>query len=135
MFKKDKKNLSTFEYKTWIKPIHVEQNSNLFTIYCNNEYFKKHIKSKYGNLILATIQECYGSNDLNIEYSNKKFSGEKITEVITAGPQANFFSTSSVEIKDESEEAKVVQESKTSKNLLLKTFLHHKSYLVLMKLC
>lgn len=38
--KKIKKNLSTFEYKTWIKPIHVEQNSNLFTIYCNNEYFK-----------------------------------------------------------------------------------------------
>ncbi|MDE4969596.1 DnaA N-terminal domain-containing protein, partial [Francisella tularensis] len=61
--KKIKKNLSTFEYKTWLKPIHVEQNSNLFTVYCNNEYFNKHIKSKYGNLILSTIQECHG-NDL-----------------------------------------------------------------------
>ncbi|MFV9964970.1 MAG: chromosomal replication initiator protein DnaA [Francisella endosymbiont of Hyalomma asiaticum] len=119
--KKIRKNLSTFEYKTWIKPIHVEQNSNLFTIYCNNEYFKKHIKSKYGNIILATIQECHG-NYLIIEYSNKKFSGEKITEVITAGPQANFFSTSSVEIKDESEEGKVVQESKTSKKSTTKNF-------------
>ncbi|MDE4990381.1 chromosomal replication initiator protein DnaA, partial [Francisella tularensis subsp. holarctica] len=85
--KKIKKNLSTFEYKTWIKPNHVEQNSNLFTVYCNNEYFKKHIKSNYGNLILSTIQECHG-NDLIIEYANKKFSGEKITEVITAVPQA-----------------------------------------------
>ncbi|MDE5018647.1 chromosomal replication initiator protein DnaA, partial [Francisella tularensis subsp. holarctica] len=79
-----------------------------------NEYFKKHIKSKYGNLILSTLQECHG-NDLIIEYSNKKFSGENITEVITAGPQANFFSTTSVEIKDESEDTQVVQEPKISK--------------------
>lgn len=87
--KKIKKNLSTFEYKTWIKPIHVEQNSNLFTIYCNNEYFKKHIKSKYGYLISSTIEEFH-NGDLLIEYSNKKFSGEKASGVASVGPQANF---------------------------------------------
>ncbi|AIT09555.1 chromosomal replication initiation protein [Candidatus Francisella endociliophora] len=108
--KKIKKDLSTFEYKTWIKPIHVDQNRNLFTIFCNNEYFKKHIKSKYGTLILSTIQEFHG-NDLIIEYSNKKFSGQKSSEAISAGPQTNFFSKSSVEIKDEVED-KIIEEPK-----------------------
>ena len=104
--KKIKKSLSTFEYKTWIKPIYVDQNSNLFTIYCNNEYFKKHIKSKYGNLILSTIQEFHYS-DLVIEYSNKKFSGEKKLEAVSSGPQANFFNKTNIEVKDDDPEDQV----------------------------
>ncbi|ASG66981.1 chromosomal replication initiator protein DnaA [Francisella halioticida] len=109
--KKIKKNLSTFEYKTWIKPIYVDQNSNLFTIYCNNEYFKKHIKSKYGNIILSTIQEFHG-NDLIIEYSNKKFSSEKKLETVSAGPQTNFFNKTNIEVKDDSENLAEIKEPK-----------------------
>ncbi|MDE5007205.1 chromosomal replication initiator protein DnaA, partial [Francisella tularensis subsp. holarctica] len=48
--------------------------------------------------------------------------GEKITEVITSGPQANIFSTTSVEIKDESEDTKVEQEPKISKKSNSKEF-------------
>ena len=103
--KKIKKSLSSFEYKTWIKPIFVAQNANLFTVYCNNEYFKKHIKSKYGALILVTIQECHGS-DLVIEYTSKKYSGNTSNSDASAGPQVNFFNTTNVEIKDEFEEPK-----------------------------
>lgn len=112
--KKIKKELSTFEYKTWIKPIHVEQNSNLFTIYCNNEYFKKYIKSKYEYLILSAIQEFHG-NDLSIDYSNKKFSGENNKLAATAGPQTNFFSKSNIEIKDEIEDKKILEPKKNQK--------------------
>lgn len=115
--KKLKKSLSTFEYKTWIKPIHVEQNNYLFTIYCNNEYFKKHIKSKYGEIISSTIQEFH-DGDLLIEYSNKKFSGEKSPEVTSVGPQANFFNQKNVEIKDDSEETSLNQEPKKSQKKL-----------------
>ncbi|KEI35176.1 MULTISPECIES: chromosomal replication initiator protein DnaA [Allofrancisella] len=115
--KKLKKDLTTFEYKTWIKPITVVQNANLFTIYCNNEYFKKHIKAKYGNIIISTIQEHHG-NDLVVEYSNKKFSGDTSLEnTVSAGPQANFFSSSNVEIKDDIEEHTTViaEPTKTKK--------------------
>lgn len=104
--KKLKKSLSTFEYKTWIKPIFVEQKAQIFTVYCNNEYFKKHIKSKYGALILVTIQECHGSDVIVIEYSSKKYSGSTNNADISAGPQVNFFSSKSVEIKDDFEEPK-----------------------------
>ncbi|QLE79310.1 chromosomal replication initiator protein DnaA [Francisella sp. Scap27] len=105
--KKIKKSISTFEYKTWIKPIFVDQNANIFTVYCNNEYFKKHIKSKYGALFLVTIQECHG-DDLVIEYSSKKYVNNETSGKISTsvGPQTNFFSTSNVEIKDDSEEPK-----------------------------
>ena len=103
--KKIKKSLSTFEYKTWIKPIFVAQNANLFTVYCNNEYFKKHIKSKYGALILVTIQECHGS-DLVIEYTSKKYCSSTSNSDVSAGPQVNFLNTKNVEIKDDFEEPK-----------------------------
>ncbi len=109
--KKIKKSLSTFEYKTWIKPIFVEQNANLFTVYCNNKYLEKHIKAKYGALILVTIQEFHGS-DLLIEYTSKKYTGSTISTDVSVGPQVNFFNTTSVEIKDDFEELKVVPEPK-----------------------
>ena len=112
--KKIKKSLSTFEYKTWMKPIFVTQNANLFTVYCNNEYFKKHIKSKYGALILVTIQECHG-NDLVIEYTSKKYSGNNDDVFVSAGPQANFFNTTNVEIKDDDEPKLVVEPKKVTK--------------------
>lgn len=104
--KKIKKSLSTFEYKTWIKPIYVDQNSNLFTIYCNNEYFKKHIKSKYGYLILSTIQEFH-DGDLVVEYSNKKFSDENKLDAVSAGPQANFFNKTNIKVKDDDSEDQI----------------------------
>jgi len=103
--KKIKKDLTSFEYKTWIKPIFVVQNANLFKVYCNNEYFKKHIKSKYGALILVTIQEFHGS-DLVIEYTGDKHSGNATNSEVSAGPQTNFFNTTNVEIKDDFEESK-----------------------------
>ena len=100
--KKMKKNLTTFEYKTWMKPIDVVQKGNLFTIYCNNEYFKKHIKSKYGTAIVSEIQFHHG-NDLVVEYSNKKFARGADVGQVTSGPQKNFFKSTNVEIKDDSE--------------------------------
>lgn len=109
--KKIKKNLTSFEYKTWIKPIFVEQKANLFTVYCNNEYFKKHIKSKYGALILVAIQECHG-DDLVIEYTSKKYVANAENFDNSAGPQVNFFNAKNIEIKDDYEEPKVVSEPK-----------------------
>ncbi len=109
--KKIKKSLSTFEYKTWIKPICVVQNANLFTVYCNNKYLEKHIKAKYGALILVTVQEYHGS-DLLIEYSSKKYSGSTNSTDISVGPQVNFFSSTNVEIKDDFEEHNITPEPK-----------------------
>ncbi|MFC4892835.1 chromosomal replication initiator protein DnaA [Pseudofrancisella aestuarii] len=109
--KKLKKELSSFEYKTWIKPIYVDQKSNLFTVYCNNEYFKKHIKGKYGNLILSILEECH-DGDLVVEYSNKKFeSNNDNYSEITVGPQANFFNTKNVEVKDDTIEVEETPKS------------------------
>lgn len=111
--KKLKKELSSFEYKTWIKPIYVDQKSNLFTVYCNNEYFKKHIKGKYGSLIVSILEECH-NGDLVVEYSNKKFEANDINNdntKITVGPQANFFNTKSVEVKDDSVEIEELPKS------------------------
>ncbi len=109
-----KKDLSPFEYRTWIKPINVSQTGNLFTIYCNNEYFKKHIKSKYGSIILSCIKSNHGT-DLIIEYSNKKYSTESVsTSNITAGPQSNFFKKDNVEIKDDIEKVKPVAIKKSN---------------------
>lgn len=101
--KKIKKNVTIFDYKTWIKPINVVQNSNLFTIYCKNEYCKKHIKSKYGDIIVNAIKEFHGS-DLVVEYTCKTYQNENSNIEVTVGPQANFFNTSSVEIKDDADE-------------------------------
>ena len=109
--KKIKKSLSIFEYKTWIKPIFVVQSANLFTVYCNNEYFKKHVKSKYGALILVTIQENHG-RDLIIEYTSKKYSCDTDNSDVSVGPQVNFFNTTNVEIKDDCEEPKLAPEPK-----------------------
>jgi len=112
--KKIKKSLSPFEYKTWIKPIFVAQNANLFTVYCNNKYLEKHIKAKYGALILVTIQEYHGS-DLLIEYTSKKYSGSTGDAGISVGPQVNFFNSTSVEIKDDFEEPKTPEPKRQSK--------------------
>ena len=117
--KKIKKSLTSFEYKTWIKPICVAQNANLFTIYCNNKYLEKHIKAKYGALILITIQEFHGS-DLLIEYTSKKYCESTNSTDISVGPQVNFFNSTNVEIKDDFEEPKAIFEPKKqikSKNL------------------
>lgn len=112
--KKIKKSLSPFEYKTWIKPIFVAQNANLFTVYCNNKYLEKHIKAKYGALILVTIQEYHGS-DLLIEYTSKKYSGSTGDAGISVGPQVSFFNSTSVEIKDDFEEPKTSEPKRQSK--------------------
>jgi len=111
-----RKDLTSFEYKTWIKPIHVDQKRHLFTVYCNNEYFKKYIKTKYGNIIESNIANMHGDDSI-IEYSSKKFSEDNVSKEVTVGPQTNFFKSKNVEIKDEDD---FIQEDKSKKTKLKK---------------
>ena len=98
-----KKTLSEQEYKTWIKPLIVDDQGKLCTIYAPNHFFLDWVKSRYS----AKITECIereSESEVIIDFLVKsKTNGNLITQTNskkvnakqikpTAGPQLEMFS-------------------------------------------
>ena len=105
-----RKELSPFEFKTWMKPINVTNSGNLFSIYCNNNYIKSYIQNKYGDVIAKYLRE-FNNSPVSIEFLGEKFNPKKqivTRKEITAGPQNHFFKSVDIEIKEEKKPVKKI---------------------------
>jgi len=60
--------LSVFEFKTWIKTLNVEENNDLFTIFCKNEFTKRFLLTKYQKFIKESLAETRHNNNFILDF-------------------------------------------------------------------
>jgi chromosomal replication initiator protein len=122
-------SLSEQEFRTWIKPLSVNEQGKLFTIYGPNQFFLDWVRSKYKDKIVHGLCSQGKNSDLIVEFmveqsaslSNIKIGKAELNPLQpieeptflkpTAGPQMDMFgmtssfSTATKQVKEEKEPA------------------------------